>query len=40
MNNDNIDDIVSHTKSIWGHNKENKITTSALKKTLQYSQKL
>lgn len=39
MNNDNIDDIVSHTKAMWGNIKENKITTSALKKTLQYIRK-
>lgn len=40
MNNHNTDDIVSHTKSMWGNIKENKITTSALlKKTLQYIRK-
>lgn len=39
MNNHNTDDIVSHTKSMWGNIKENKITTSSLKKTLQYIRK-
>ena len=39
MNNHNTDDIVSHTKSMWGNIKENKITTSALKKNSRiYSQ--
>ena len=37
--NDNIEDIVQTTKSIWGDIKSNKISVSALKKTIQYIRK-
>ena len=39
MNDNNIEDIVQSVKSIWGDVKSNKISTSALKKTLQYIRK-
>ena len=37
--NDNIEDIVQTTKSLWGDIKSNKISISALKKTIQYIRK-
>lgn len=39
MNEEIIDEIVQNTKNHWGNVKSNKITTSSLKKTLQYIRK-
>jgi site-specific recombinase XerC len=39
MDDNVIDDVVQTTKSIWGELKSNKISTSALKKTVEYIRK-